>query len=67
MYTATSLLMSFNVFLISHKNPPNKGCFPLLSKDLGKERSSTFPQIGATMERDAHFQNVTLHILRGPQ
>ena len=26
-----------------------------------------FPQNGAPMETDAHFQNLTWHILRGPQ
>jgi len=44
---------------IPHKNCPKQRIFFLLSKALGEECPSMFPQNGAPTETDAHFQSLT--------
>jgi hypothetical protein len=45
----------------------NKEHVSLLSKALRAECPSMFPKSEASIEIDAHFQSLTLHILRGLQ
>ena len=68
MERAANLQVLFYISLkfLVQKFLQTKKIFPSL-KGPRKERPSILPKSGAPLERDAHFQSLTQHILRGPQ